>query len=355
MPGDSSWGWGAPVPSSPVDSWWLVVSPSAPTPSRVSVSGQAEAAGTVSLCPAAAGSAPGTPRSGCSMAGAGRWAQPLPARAARGSGSRHGNPEGIRAAAAGAARAALPPGGDGGGGSSSISAPGEAPSPPGSAGSAPPAHRTKAAALSPPPPPAPSPARPGMTQRRGRGSRQPLTAAPGSPRRRRCPVINMKPGSAPRGGPRRAPGPPIAAAPPVSMAMVREWGLLPIDAAADRRGGKRSGCPPTSHHITPLHSVVGVPQSPPARWNEGFGDSKSAPGKASGFSPFPPALVSHGHKKGQLSSAWGCSHTFPLGEQNLSLHQHQNTGWALPAPCPGHGLPWARGGEWCEHSSRWGG
>lgn len=63
----------------------------------------------------------------------------LPATAPRGSGSRHGKPEGIRAAAVGATRAALPPGGDGGGGSSSSSpVPGEAPSPPGSAGCLPP-------------------------------------------------------------------------------------------------------------------------------------------------------------------------------------------------------------------------
>lgn len=151
VPEGSSWGRAAPAPSGPGDGWPLAPSLSPPTPVRVSRSGQAEAAGTASpaagapLCPAAGcgGSAPDTPGSGSCMAGAGRWAHPLTARAPRGSGSRHGKPEGIRAAAAGAARAALPPGGDGdggggsdGGSSSSIPAPGEAPSPPGSAGSA---------------------------------------------------------------------------------------------------------------------------------------------------------------------------------------------------------------------------
>lgn len=253
--GESSWGRGASSSSRP-GATRGAPSPPPPAPSRVSVSraasGLPEATGTAS--PACGGSG--------SM-GAGRGAHAVAARAARGCGNRHGHPEGIGAAAAaetarrGRRRLRHPSAGGG-------SIPAWIRRLGGRAAAVPPLlspHPTKAGRgvvpgrppPSAPPPPAPPPA-PCPPPAEARASRRPSErgaasrpAKPRSPRRPRRRLIDIQAAWHP-GGAAPRPRPPIAAALPVSMAMVRERCRLPGDGEA---GGGGTG-PVGAHPAAPV-------------------------------------------------------------------------------------------------------
>lgn len=253
--GESSWGRGASSSSRP-GATRGAPSPPPPAPSRVSVSraasGLPEATGTASpVC------------GGSGSMGAGRGAHAVATRAARGCGNRHGHPEGIGAAAAaetarrGRRRLRHPSAGGG-------SIPAWIRRLGGRAAAVPPLlspHPTKAGRgvvpgrppPSAPPPPAPPPA-PCPPPAEARASRRPSErgaasrpAKPRSPRRPRRRLIDIQAAWHP-GGAAPRPRPPIAAALPVSMAMVRERCRLPGDGEA---GGGGTG-PVGAHPAAPV-------------------------------------------------------------------------------------------------------
>lgn len=251
--GESSGGRGASSRSRP-GATRGALSPPPPAPSRVSVSratsGLAEATGTAwPVC------------GGSGSMGSGRGAHAVAARAARTCGNRHGHPEGIRAAAAadtarrGRRRLRHPCAGGGSipswirrlGGRAAAVPPLLSPHPTKAGRGAVPGRPPPSAPPPPAPPPAPCPppAEARAARRppeRGAASRP---AKPRNPRRPRRRLIDIQAAWHP-GGAAPRPRPPIAAALPVSMAMVRERCRLPSDGEAGGGGTGPGGAPPAA-------------------------------------------------------------------------------------------------------------